>query len=53
MLDKDGKVLKQSDRSDTVDAHKLDDNIKVSTRMRTIDIADAPKAHLKAEITSK
>ncbi len=53
VLDKDGKVLKQSDRSDTVDAHKLDDNIKVSTRMRTIDIADAPKAHLKAEITSK
>jgi len=53
VLDKDGKVLKQSDRSDTVDAHKLDDNIKVSTRMKTIDIADAPKAHLKAEITSK
>ena len=53
VLDKDGKVLKQSDRTDTVDAHKLDDNIKVSTRMRTIDIADAPKAHLKAEITSK
>ncbi|HTO75946.1 MAG TPA: hypothetical protein VMQ61_07710 [Thermoanaerobaculia bacterium] len=53
VLDKSGKVLKQSDRSDTVDAHKLDDNIKVSTRMRTIDIADAPKAHLKAEITSK
>jgi hypothetical protein len=52
VLDKDGKVLKQSDRSDTVDAHKLDDNIKVSTRMKTIDIADAPKAHLKAEITS-
>ena len=53
VLDKNGKVLKQSDRSDTVDAHKLDDNIKVSTRMKTIDIADAPKAHLKAEITSK
>jgi hypothetical protein len=53
VLNKDGKVLKQSDRTDTVDAHKVDDNIKVSTRMRTIDIADAPKAHLKAEITSK
>ena len=53
VLDKNGKVLKQSDRTDTVDAHKLDDNIKVSTRMKTIDIADAPKAHLKAEITSK
>jgi len=53
VLDKDGKVLKASDRSDTVDAHKLDDDIRVSTRMKTIDIADAPKAHVRAEIGSK
>ena len=53
VLGKDGKVLKASDRSDTVDAHKLDDDIRVSTRMKTIDIADAPKAHLRAEIGPK
>ena len=28
VLDKNGKVIKQSDRSDTVDAHKLDDDIR-------------------------
>ena len=53
VLDKNGKVLKASDRSDTVDAHKDDDDIRVSTRMKTIDIADAPKAHIKAEIGAK
>jgi hypothetical protein len=51
VLDKSGKVIKSSDRSDTVDAHKDDDDIRVSTRMKTIDIADAPKAHIRAEIT--
>jgi hypothetical protein len=51
VLDKSGKVIKSSDRSDSVDAHKDDDDIRVSTRMKTIDIADAPKAHLRAEIT--
>jgi hypothetical protein len=50
VLDKSGKVLKASDRSDTVDAHKDDDDIRVSTRMKTIDIADGPKAHIRAEI---
>jgi hypothetical protein len=53
VLDKNGKVVKQSDRNDTVDAHKLDDQIKVSTRMKTIEIADAPKAHIRAEIGPK
>jgi hypothetical protein len=36
-----------------VDAHKVDDEIRVSTRMRTLDIADAPKAHLRATIDAK
>jgi hypothetical protein len=53
ILDKNGNILKQSDRSDTVDAHKLDDQIRVSTRMKTIDIADAPKVRLRAEIGPK
>jgi hypothetical protein len=53
VYDKGGKVAKSSDRSDTVDAGKYDDNIRVSTRMRTLDIADSPKAHVKADIGPK
>ncbi len=53
VYDKAGRVAKSSDRSDTVDAHKPDDNIRISTRMRTLDIADSPKAHLRAEIGPK
>jgi hypothetical protein len=53
VYDKGGQVVKSSDRSDTVDAGKLDDNIRVSTRMRTIDIWDAPKATIRAEIGPK
>jgi hypothetical protein len=51
--DKSGHVVKSSDRSDTVDAGKLDDNIRLSTRMRTLDIADSPKAAIRAEIGAK
>ncbi len=53
VLGKNGKVVKQSDRSDTVDAHKLEDQIRVSTRMKTIDIADAPEARLRAAVGPK
>jgi hypothetical protein len=53
IYDKSGKVVKSGDKSDTVDDHKLDDNIRVSTRMRTRDIADAPRAHIRAEIGPK
>jgi hypothetical protein len=53
VYDKAGNVAKSSDRSDTVDPGKYDDNIRVSTRMRTIDIADSPKAHIRAEIGPK
>ncbi len=53
VLDKSGKALKSSDRSGTVDAHKVDDDIRVSTRMRTLDIAEAPKARLRATIGPK
>ena len=50
---KDGKAVKSSDRTDTVDAGRLDDNIRVSTRMRTLDIADSPKAMIRAQIGPK
>ncbi len=53
IFDKDGRAVKSSDRSDTVDAGKLDDNIRISTRMRTLEIADAPKATVRAEIGPK
>lgn len=53
IYDKAGRAVKSSDRSDTVDAGKLDDNIRISTRMRTLDIAEAPKATIRAEIGPK
>jgi hypothetical protein len=53
VLDKSGNVVKSGDRTDTVDADKLDDDIRVSTRMRTLDAADSPKVRVRAEIGSK
>jgi len=53
ILDSKGTVIKSSDRSGTIDAGKIDDSFRVSTRLRTIDIADAPKVRIKAEILLK
>jgi hypothetical protein len=53
VLDSKGDVVKSSDRSGTVDAGKIDDDIRVSTRMRTIAIADSPKVRVRAEILPK
>lgn len=53
ILDKSGKVLKDGDRSGNVDAGKIDDSIRVSARMRTVDAADAPKVRLRGEILPK
>jgi hypothetical protein len=53
ILDKNGKVLKDGDRSGSVDAGKIDDSIRVSARMRTIDAAEAPKVRVRAEIIPK
>jgi hypothetical protein len=50
VYDKSGNVVKASDRSDTVSAGKDDDNIRVSTKMKTMDIVEAPRARLRAEI---
>ena len=47
IYDRDGRAVKSSDRSDTVDAGKRDDNIRISTRMRTLDLADAAKVTLR------
>jgi hypothetical protein len=53
VLDKAGKLVKDGDRSGTVDAGKIDDAIRVSTRMRTLDAVEAPKVRLRAEIVPK
>ncbi|HEY3202798.1 MAG TPA: hypothetical protein VGL03_03960 [Thermoanaerobaculia bacterium] len=53
VLDKNGKVVKADDRSGTVDAGKIDDAIRVSGRMRTIDAADSPKVRVRGEIIPK
>jgi hypothetical protein len=53
IFDKDGHAVKSSDRSDTVDPGKLDDNIRISTRMRTLEIADSPKVTIRAQIERK
>ncbi|MEP7132658.1 MAG: hypothetical protein ABI914_05805 [Acidobacteriota bacterium] len=50
VYDRSGRVVKSGDKTDTVDDHKLDDNIRISTRMRTLDIVDSPRARIRGEI---
>jgi len=50
ILDKRGRVVKSSDRNDSVSPGELDDDIRVSTLMKTLDIVDAAKVRLKARI---
>jgi hypothetical protein len=52
ILDKSGQVVKAGDRSGSVDPQETDD-IRLSTRMRTLDAADAPKVRVRAEIIPK
>lgn len=52
VLDKSGQVIKAGDRSPSVGGHSAD-TTKVSTRMRTVEAADAPKVRLRAEIVPK
>ena len=51
ILDKKGNIVKSSDRSDTVSPGELDDDIRVSTLMKTLDIADAPRVRLRGKIS--
>ncbi len=52
VLDKSGQVIASNDRSPNVSAHSAD-RVKVSTRLRTVEAADAPKVRLRAEIVAK
>jgi hypothetical protein len=48
---KDGEIVKSADKNEMVDGGMLDVYLTVPTRVKTIDIADSPKARLRAQIT--
>ena len=52
ILDKNGQVVKSGDRSSSIDAHETD-TVRLSTRLRTLDIVDSPKVRIRAEIRPK
>jgi hypothetical protein len=53
VIGKDGSVVGKGDKSDTVAPGKLDDNIRVWVRMRTLDIVGAKSAKLRLSIEPK
>jgi hypothetical protein len=53
VIGRDGSVVGRGDKSDTVDAGKLDDNIRVWVRMKTLDIISARSAKLHLSIEPK
>lgn len=53
VLDSKGAVIKSSDRTDTVKPGELDDDIRVSTLMKTLDVAEAAKVRIRAEVGLK
>ena len=50
VIGKDGSVVGTGDKSDTVAPGKLDDNIRVWVRMKTLDIVSAKSAKLHLSI---
>jgi len=53
VIGKDGSIVGKGDKGDTVDAGKLDDNIRVWVRMRTLDIVEARSARIHLSIEPK
>ena len=53
VFDRRGAVVKSSDRRGTVSRGETDDHIRVSTLMKTLDIADSPNVRLRARIAPK
>lgn len=53
VIGKDGTTLGTFDKSDTVKAGKLDDNIRVWVKMKTLDIVTAKSAKLHLTIEPK
>ncbi len=50
VIGEDGSIVGKGDKSDSVDAGKLDDNIRVWVRMRTLDIVSAKSAKLHLSV---
>jgi hypothetical protein len=48
---KDDQIVKSGEKNEVVDGGMLDVYLTVPTRVKTVDIADSPKARLRAEIT--
>jgi hypothetical protein len=48
VLDKDGKVIKSSDRSVTIEGFESEE-YRISMRIRTLDAAEAPKVRVRAQ----
>jgi hypothetical protein len=53
VFDRRGNVVKSSDRKGSVSPGETDDDIRVSTLMKTLDVADSPKVRLRATIAPK
>lgn len=52
ILDASGQVVKAGDKSPTVSAHSAD-NVRISTKVRTVEAADSPKVRLRADIVPR
>ena len=53
VVGKDGAIVGKGDKGDTVSAGKLDDNIRVWVKMKTLDIVSARSARLHLSIEEK
>jgi hypothetical protein len=53
VVGKDGEIVGKGDKGDTVSAGKLDDNIRVWVKMKTLDIVSAKSAKLHLSIEEK
>jgi hypothetical protein len=53
VVGKDGEIVGKGDKGDTVSAGKLDDNIRVWVKMKTLDIVSARSAKLHLSVEEK
>jgi len=53
VVGKDGEIVGKGDKSDTVSPGKLDDNIRVWVKMKTLDIVSAKSAKLHLSVEEK
>jgi len=53
VVGKDGEIVGKGDKADTVSPGKLDDNIRVWVKMKTLDIVSAKSAKLHLSVEEK